>query len=216
LPIRDTADCQSALRLFSQKRIALATGRRIIAIKLPDQEWLDRNLNAKHTHKHESEQTVEQAVHYLLGHTTRMNTPTPPNTIPPPQATAFAHQAAKVSWVCPIIVFVLVPLGGQVAARVIIELIALLLIIVGLVFGVIALSGIRKHGSKGILAPAIVGIIINGLLLFIFITNFLAARARALGHNSAAPPPVIVMIMSQPPAPAAQLWIVERHCYRYA
>jgi hypothetical protein len=35
LPIRDTADYQSALRLFPQKRIALSYGRRIIAINLP-------------------------------------------------------------------------------------------------------------------------------------------------------------------------------------
>ena len=100
----------------------------------------------------------------------------------PPQTTAFAHQAAKLSWVCPIIVFILVAFGGQVGARVIIELIALLLVIVGLVFGIIALFGISRHGSKGILAPAIVGIIINGLFLFIFVTNFTAARAKAKGH----------------------------------
>ena len=74
----------------------------------------------------------------------------------------------------------LITFGGQVGARVIIELTALFVIIVGLVFGIIALFGISRHGSKGILAPAIVGIIINGLFLFIFVTNFMAARARAL------------------------------------
>lgn len=69
--------------------------------------------------------------------------------------------------------------GRQAGARVIIELVALLLIAVGLVFGVVALFGMRSHGKSGILAPAIVGIIINGFLLFIFVTNFLAARATA-------------------------------------
>lgn len=67
----------------------------------------------------------------------------------------------------------------QIGARVIIELVSLLLMVVGLVFGIVALFGIRTHGKSGILAPAIVGIIINGLLAFIFVTNFLAARARA-------------------------------------
>ena len=100
----------------------------------------------------------------------------------PPENTTFAHQAAKLSWVCPIIAFILVAFGGQVGARVIIELTALLLIIVGLAFGIIALFGISRHGSKGILAPAIVGIIINGLFLLIFVTNFTAARAKAKGH----------------------------------
>ena len=51
-------------------------------------------------------------------------------------------------------------------------------LIIGLVLGVVALFGIRKHGTKGILAPALVGILINGLLLFIFVSNFVAAQAR--------------------------------------
>jgi hypothetical protein len=82
----------------------------------------------------------------------------------------------------------------QIGARVIIELVALLLIVVGLVFGIVALFGISKHGTKGILAPAIVGIIINGLLLFIFVTNFMTARARAMQqHSSIEASPVVTM-----------------------
>jgi hypothetical protein len=42
---------------------------------------------------------------------------------------------------------------------------ALLLIAVGLVSGIVALFGVSKHGKKGILVPAIVGIIISGLLI---------------------------------------------------
>ena len=79
--------------------------------------------------------------------------------------------------------------GGHTGARVILELVALLLIIGGLVLGIVALFGIRKHGAKGILAPALVGIVINGLLLLIFITNFLAARARAQRGASTTTPP---------------------------
>jgi hypothetical protein len=48
--------------------------------------------------------------------------------------------------------------------------------------GIAALFGIRKHGRKGILAPALAGLVLNGLLLFIFITNFVAARAAAHTH----------------------------------
>src|SRR5687768_5866635 len=101
-----------------------------------------------------------------------MDTPTPPKK-------SFSHQAAKLSWVCPIIIFVLLMFSRQIGARVIIEMVSLLLMVVGLVFGIVALFGIRTHGKSGILAPAIVGIIINGLLAFIFVTNFLAARSRA-------------------------------------
>jgi hypothetical protein len=96
-----------------------------------------------------------------------------PSQIPP---TPFAFQAAKGSWASSVIVFFLLVLSST-GAKVILELIALLLILAGLSLGIIALFGIRKHGAKGILAPALVGIIINGLLFFIFATNFLAARA---------------------------------------
>jgi len=105
--------------------------------------------------------------------------PPPPLKTPPPLTSAFAHQAAKGSWASALIVFLLLAFGVQSGARVILELVALLLNIVGLALGIVALFGIRKHGSKGILAPAVVGIIINGLLLFIFVTNFVTARARA-------------------------------------
>jgi len=98
---------------------------------------------------------------------------------PIPKTTAFSHQAAKFSWVCPIIVMLVMTFTQQIGHRVIIEMISLLLFLVSLVFGIIALFGIRAHGKSGILAPAIAGIIINGLLVVIFVTNFMAARARA-------------------------------------
>ena len=96
-------------------------------------------------------------------------------------ATAFARQAARASWIGPIIIFLLFAFAHQVAGQVILELIALVLIVAGIGLGIAALFGIRKHGKKGILAPALVGLILNGLLLFIFITNFLAVRARHTG-----------------------------------
>src|SRR2546429_6780538 len=123
-----------------------------------------------------------------------MNTSSPPPiTTPSPRTNAFAHQAAKASWASAIIIFVLVAFGGRVGARVLIEFIALFLMVIGLALGVIALFGIRKHGTKGILAPAIVGIILNGLLLFIFVTNFLLARAGAQQHGSAVASPVVAV-----------------------
>ena len=103
-----------------------------------------------------------------------------------PPTPAFSHQAAKLSWVCPIIVFLLLTFGGRIGARVIIELVALFLLVMGFAFGVIALFGMRTHGKRGILAPAIVGIIISSFLLFIFVTNFLAARAKAQQRSDAA------------------------------
>jgi hypothetical protein len=112
-----------------------------------------------------------------------MDTPTPPKK-------SFSHQAAKLSWVCPVLVFVILMFSRQIGMRVIIELVSLLLIVAGLVFGIVALFRIRIQGKSGILAPAIVGIVINGLLLFIFVTNFMAAKARAQRQRGDVPSPI--------------------------
>ena len=77
-----------------------------------------------------------------------------------------------------------VVLGRQVGAALLIDLIGLFFILAGLTFSVIAFRGISKHGVKGILAQALAGLLISGLFLFIFITNFIAARAHAMQHAS--------------------------------
>jgi hypothetical protein len=103
-----------------------------------------------------------------------MDSPTPAKT------TSFAHQAATLSWVCPIIVGVLARFGNQLNAPLLVGLVVFTFLIVGLILGVVALFGISKHGKKGILWPALIGIVLNGFLLFIFVTNFIAARDRAM------------------------------------
>lgn len=107
------------------------------------------------------------------------------DTQPAPQkTTSFSHQAAKLSWVCPIAMWGISIFSHGIGSPVVKDLLALVLILVGLIFGIVALFGIPKQGMKGIVAPALVGIIINGLLLSIFVTNFMAARARAMQQNS--------------------------------
>jgi len=110
--------------------------------------------------------------------TQQMETPTPP------KPKSFFHQAARLSWICPLIIFVLLMVTKQMGMPVIIDLVGLFLMVAGLIFGIVALFGISKHGMKGILFQAVVGIVINGLLLFIFVTNFMAARARAMQQQS--------------------------------
>jgi len=95
--------------------------------------------------------------------------------------------------------------GKQVSSPVILDFVALALIVVGLIFGIIALFGISRHGSKGILAPAVIGIIINGLLVFIFVTNFMAARARAQQQTGIEASPVVAVWSNNSPAPTAAL-----------
>ena len=92
----------------------------------------------------------------------------------------FAHQAAKRSWHSIVVVFVLGVFAKPARAELAFETLSFFVLVLGLALGIAALFGIRKHGRKGILAPAAIGIVLNALLLFIFITNFLAARAKAL------------------------------------
>lgn len=115
----------------------------------------------------------------------------------PPRPPSFAHQAAKGSWASPIILFVILMFGKQFIPGVILDLVGALFIIAGLALGIVALFGIRRHGSKGILAPAIIGLVINLLLLFIFVTNFIAARAKAQkgAHLNASPVVVAAAIV---------------------
>ena len=57
-----------------------------------------------------------------------------------------------------------------------------LLILLGFVFGVVALIGTKKHGKKGIFGRAIAGICINGVIVFfmlIAIPGFIKAAQRA-------------------------------------
>jgi len=132
------------------------------------------------------------------------------------QGVPFARQAAKGSWASAIIVFLLLAFGGRTGAKVILELVALLLIVAGLGLGVVALFGIRKHGRKGILVPALIGIIINALLIFIFVTNFLAARARTQRRSEIWPNHAVERTASQPTGRLAEVsvrggWLAVAH-----
>jgi len=95
----------------------------------------------------------------------------------------FPHQAARGSWICPLLIIGMLMVGGHVGrslgSPVILELVALAMMCIGMVLAIIAFCGIPKYGARGLLAQAISGVLLNGLFLFIFVTNFLAARARA-------------------------------------
>jgi DNA-directed RNA polymerase subunit RPC12/RpoP len=95
---------------------------------------------------------------------------------PQSKPNAFAHRAAKGSWIICVIVLLLNSFGRRIVGLgVVLDLFAFLGLVAGLVLGVVALFGIRNYGAKGILANALVGIVINGLFLLIFWANFLAA-----------------------------------------
>jgi hypothetical protein len=84
---------------------------------------------------------------------------------------------ARASWVT----FLAVVVGnGVLAAKfpIVTDLLALAGAVIGVTLGAMALSRMGREGRKGILGPAVAGVLLNGLLLFIWVTNFLAYRAR--------------------------------------
>ena len=93
--------------------------------------------------------------------------------------TGFPHQAARGSWICSLLIVVLTIAGARIGSRVLVELLAFGMMCVGALFAIVALFGIPRYGCRGILIQALAGLTLNGLLLSIFVTNFLAARAKA-------------------------------------
>jgi len=104
------------------------------------------------------------------------------NNIPPllkPQKTLF-HRAALISLFAPLSAWVLAVVINNMLgpalrpetahlARQIVGIFAFVLFPAGLVSGIIALIGIRKVGSKGILGRAIVGIGLSGFAILAFL-----------------------------------------------
>jgi hypothetical protein len=116
---------------------------------------------------------------------------------------SFSHLAANLSWVCPVItviIFVFLMFSRQVVPRRVIALVAtgaLCLLVIGLIFGIVALFSISRHGMKGILAPAIVGVIVNGLLLSFVVASFVTSRARMQRHSGIETPPIVAVRVNQ-------------------
>lgn len=86
------------------------------------------------------------------------------------QKVPFAQQAAKASLFAPLIAIVVNLFTIQIkqdskSAALIITTTCSLMIIAGLIFGIIALFGIRKHGKTGILWRSILGLLLNGFLI---------------------------------------------------
>jgi hypothetical protein len=130
--------------------------------------------------------------------------PMPPSE--PSGKANFSQQAAQASWLAPIIAFVLNLFTNAAPDRnlgssnlylhIIILIINVCLIALGLVFGIVALCGIRRHGKYRILTPAIVGISINGFFILLIAAALMVAgvarsrasgRARSVGVPARAP-----------------------------
>lgn len=93
---------------------------------------------------------------------------------------------ARASWVAPLLVILMNLLlknaggGGQEGARaVVVTLVATALYSIGFGCGLIALFAVKRHGRKGILIPALVGVALCGALLAVVATNFWSGYRRA-------------------------------------
>ncbi len=86
----------------------------------------------------------------------------------------FLHKAATFSWVSVLIGFLMlfillilrVPgifIGGVIIYGCV--------LILSFILGAVALFGVRKHGKRGILIPALIGVISSGLLILILVIS---------------------------------------------
>ena len=115
--------------------------------------------------------------------------PTPP---PLPSAKKpFAFQAAQASLLAPVFsigVSIFVNGGGSQLSptvRIITGSVCILFFLLGFIFGIIALAGVRRYGKKGIFGRAIAGICINGILIAVMIISIpmmkkMAERAKEI------------------------------------
>jgi uncharacterized protein (TIGR03067 family) len=91
-----------------------------------------------------------------------------------------SQKVARSSWMLFILAIILTVLSRQIPRAVVpCEIAVFVVLVAGVVCAVVGLSGIRRHGTQRVLWPSLVGVVLNGLVLFIFATNFAAARAAA-------------------------------------
>ena len=115
--------------------------------------------------------------------------PVKPPPLPSSHQKPFAAQAAQASLLAPLTavgvsIVVNVGMGNQASplVKIITGSLCVLLIVLGFVFGIVALSGARRHGRKGILGRAIAGVCINGILIALMavsIPGFIKMAERA-------------------------------------
>jgi hypothetical protein len=111
------------------------------------------------------------------------------------QKSPFAVQAAKASWIAPLLTILLGFAGQAISAgkantppetvravALAIGGISVIIVLAGLMLGILALFGIRKHGIKGILMPSIIGILLSCGWLYLLFTAIQAARHAAQVH----------------------------------
>ena len=95
---------------------------------------------------------------------------------------ALGQHLAKASWAAPCIAFGMNCCAGgamrQSGAGVVIGVVNLGLILFGFTTGIVCLTQLRRWGKAGVLAPAIVGVCLNGLLILAMVSVIVFALQR--------------------------------------
>ncbi len=154
-----------------------------------------------------------QAAYRLANeHTAPPPVPRAPAVRPPsrrPHDTNPFAQLARASFVSFIGMFVLAYFGQYLTSPMkdIFYLIALLFLAISFSLGIAALVGIRKYGTRGILIPALFGIVVNGLFLAVVsvgvYTRWVERRPQGSG-SSARPVTPLTNTQTESRAPVAR------------
>jgi hypothetical protein len=89
-----------------------------------------------------------------------------------------ARRAAHASWIAPLLIFIVGLKIKEAGVRdttygvLILGIVSIIFYFAGFVVAVYALSRLRTVGGLGVLAPAVVGLILNGFLLLLLGSNF--------------------------------------------
>jgi positive regulator of sigma E activity len=84
--------------------------------------------------------------------------------------------AARLAWLLPVGGMVLNSILRRSAGALVADAVVMLLVLAGIVAGVYALTGVSRVGAKGVVGPAVAGLIVNGLLVLIFVSNLTASH----------------------------------------
>lgn len=86
------------------------------------------------------------------------------------------RSAARLAWLLPVAGMVVNGVLRRSAGGLIADVAVMSLVLAGSVAGVYALAAVRRVGAKGIVGPAVAGLVVSGLLTLIFVSNVAASH----------------------------------------
>lgn len=101
-----------------------------------------------------------------------------PNETDNPRKGILGQRLAKWSWISFLLFFGLNFVGRATGYLVPAEVTGLLVLLVGVGLGVSALFFVPSQGRRGVLIPALLGIVLNGAFVVVWTTNFLTTLLR--------------------------------------